>query len=90
MKNPRNPQLELGEARIEDVKLNHKSRDDIPAPLIGLQHLYSQEALRDRLFALKDEFIHPGINRKVGRLGMAMWSILVMGVCGQARRGLRL
>ena len=30
-----------------------------------------------------DEFILPGINRKVGRPGMAMWSILVMGVVKQ-------
>ena len=44
MRNLRNPQLERGEVRIEDIKLNHKSWDDIPALLIGLQYLYSQEA----------------------------------------------
>ena len=42
MKNLRNPQLEHGEVRIENIKLNHKSRDDIPALLIRLQYLYSQ------------------------------------------------
>ena len=55
------------------------------ALLCGLQYLYSQEALRDRILALMDEFILPGINRKVGRPGMAMWSILVMGVVKQGR-----
>ena len=51
----------------------------------AFQYLYSQEALRDRLFfALMDEDILPGINRKVGRPGMAMWSILVMGVVKQS------
>ena len=44
----------------------------MPALLSGLQYLYSQEAFRDRLFALMDEFILPGINKKVGRPGMAM------------------
>ena len=83
MRNLRNPQLERGEVRIEDIKLNHKSRDDMPALLTGLQYLYSQEALRDRLFALMDEFILPGVNKKVGRPGMAMWSILVLGVVKQ-------
>ena len=39
--------------------------------------------MRDRLFALLDEFILPGINKKVGRPGMAMWSILVLGVVKQ-------
>ena len=83
MRNLRNPQLERGEVRIEDIKLNHKCRDDMPTLLSGLQYLYSQEASRDRLFALLDEFILPGINKKVGRPGMDMWSILVMGVVKQ-------
>ena len=83
MRNLRNPQLKRGEVRIEDIELDIKSRDDIPVLLIGLQHLYTQEALRDRLFALMDEHFLPGINRKVGRPGMAMWSILVMAVVKQ-------
>ena len=83
MRNLRNPQLERGEVRIEDIKLNHKCRDDMPTLLSGLQYLYSQEASRDRLFALLDKFILPGINIKVGRPGMDMWSILVMGVVKQ-------
>ena len=37
MRNLRNPQLERGEVRIEDIKLNHKSRDDMPVLLGGLQ-----------------------------------------------------
>ena len=45
--------------------------------------LYSQETLRDRILALTDECILPGINRKVGRPGMAMWSILVLAVVKQ-------
>ena len=83
MRNLRNPQLERGEVRIEDIELDIKCRDDVPALLSGLQYLYSQEAFRDRLFALMDEYILPGVNRKVGRPGMSMWSILVMGVVKQ-------
>ena len=49
MRNLRNPQLERGEVRIEDIKLNHNCRDDMPTLLSGLQYLYSQEASRDRL-----------------------------------------
>ena len=78
-----NPQLELGEVRIEDIDLDLKSRDDIPALLIGLQHLCSDETFRARLFALMDEHMLPGIDRKVGRPGMEMWRILVMGVVKQ-------
>ena len=83
MRQTRKPQLALGEARIEDIKLDHKSRDDIPAVLLGLQHLYSHEETRAKLFSLLDEHIVPGTNRNVGRPGMELWRILVMGVLKQ-------
>ena len=83
MRQTRKSQLALGEARIEDIKLNHKSRDDIPAVLLGLQHLYSHEETRDKLFSLLEEHILPGTNRNVGRPGMELWRILVMGVLKQ-------
>ena len=41
MRHVRNPQMELGEIGIEDIWINLKSRDDIPALLLGLQHLYA-------------------------------------------------
>ena len=83
MRQTRKSQLALGEARIEDIKLNHKSRDDIPAVLLGLQHLYSHKQTRDKLFSLLEEHILPGTNRNVGRPGMELWRILVMGVLKQ-------
>ena len=81
MRQVRNPQIELGEVRIEDIELNLKSRDDIPALLLGLQHLYRDD--RTRLFALLDRHILPGTDRTVGRPGMEIWRILVMGVIKQ-------
>ena len=83
MRQVRNPQMGLGEVRIEDIELDLKSRDDIPALLLGLQHLYRDEAFRVRLFALMNEYMLPGIDRTVGRPGMEMWRILVMGVVKQ-------
>jgi hypothetical protein len=83
MRRVRTPQLELGEAGIEDIDLDTRSRDDIPALLLGLQHLYADETLLSRLFALMDEHVLPGVERKVGRPGMEMWRILVMGVIKQ-------
>ena len=47
MRNLRNPQLDRDEVCIEDNELDLKSRDDIPALLIGLHYLYSQEPLRN-------------------------------------------
>ena len=51
MRNLRNPLLGRGEVCIEDIELDLKSLDDIPAFLIGLRYLYSQEPLRERIFA---------------------------------------
>ena len=56
MRNLRNPRLERGEVRIEDIELDFKSRDDIPVILIGLQYLYSQKAVRDQGNRLKRGF----------------------------------
>ena len=60
-----------------------KFRDDIPALLLGLQHLYADEETRTRLFALLEEHMLPGVDRTVGRPGMELWRILVMGVVMQ-------
>ncbi len=73
----------FGEVRIEDIRLDTRSGDDIPALLIGLQYLCSDAKFRERLFALLDQYILPGVSRKTGRPGMEMWRILVTGVIRQ-------
>ena len=40
-------QFQLGQASIEEIWINPKSRDDIPAVLKGLQHIWCDEALRE-------------------------------------------
>ena len=65
------------------IKLDAKSRDDIPALLRGLQHIYRNEKIRAGLFALLEARICPGVDRSVGRPGMDMWKILVLGILKQ-------
>ena len=76
-------QFQLGQVPIEEIWINPKSRDDIPAVLKGLQHIWCDEELRERLFALLDEHILPEADRTVGRPGMELWQILVLGVLKQ-------
>ena len=76
-------QFELGQVPVEKIWIDPKSRDDIPAVLKGLQHIWSDEALRARLFALLDAHVLPETDREVGRPGMALWRILVLGVLKQ-------
>ena len=68
-------QLQLGQVSIDKIWID-PSRDDIPAVLKGLQHIWSDEELRARLFALLDEHILPEADRTVGRPGMELWQIL--------------
>ena len=42
----------LGRAEIGGIQIDVKSRDDIPAILLGLQGLYLNEAVREAVFEL--------------------------------------
>ena len=83
MRQTLHPQLEIGACQIADIRIDPKSRDDIPALLIGLQHLYTDEALRNRLFDLLEREVLPDVDPDTGRPGMHLWSILVMGILKQ-------
>ncbi len=76
-------QAEIGSLPIEDIRIDPKSRDDIPALLSGLQYLYTNEKTRAELFNLLEKEALPDVNLAVGRPGMTLWGILVMGVLKQ-------
>ena len=42
-----NPQFTLGQVDIANIKLDPRSRDDIPAILVGLQQIYTDPELHD-------------------------------------------
>ena len=76
----RETELGLGSIRIEDIKINTKSRDDIPALLLGLQAIHGTDDTRERLFALLETKVAPTVRSDTGRPGMTYWQILVLGV----------
>ena len=75
-----NCQMQIGEVDVSQIKFNPKSRDDIPKILKGLQHLYMYQSLRSQIFQLLEAEISPKVNKRNGRPGMALWTILVCGV----------
>ena len=75
-----------GSTDIGAIELDAKSRDDIPALLIGLQAICLDEATRRELFHLLDAHILPGRRRTTGRPGMDLWRILAVGVLQQGLR----
>lgn len=80
------PQIRMGETDIAAIKLNPKSRDDIPQLLKGLQYIYTTPGLRERVFAILEELLPERedgkgkVSAETGRPGMAQWKILVLGV----------
>lgn len=75
-----NPQLQLGGTSIGNIKIDLKSRDDIPPLLLGLQHIYTNVELRGRVFEILAQNISPDTDNTTGRPGMDLWKILVFGV----------
>ena len=58
MRNLRNPRLERGEVRIEDIELDFKSRDDIPVKFDWDPVLYSQRGCARPYFCTHGR-VHP-------------------------------
>ncbi len=83
MRKIRDRQMKFGGVNIEDIELDHKCRDDLPVLLQGIQHLYKNEKFRNGLFAILEEKILPKVNKKVGRPGMEVWRIFMMGMVKQ-------
>ena len=75
-----NPQMQIGEVDISQIKFDLKSRDDIPKILRGLQYLYMDLPLRTKIFQLLEAEISPAVSKRNGRPGMALWTIFVCGV----------
>jgi IS5 family transposase len=75
-----NPQMQIGEVDISQIKFDPKSRDDIPRILRGLQYVYTNAALRKEIFQLLADKIAPEVDKGNGRPGMTLWRILVCGV----------
>ncbi len=66
-------QCKLGQVRIEEMTFHPKDRDDIPAALQGLQHLYCDPTARQKVFEILEKQLLPNIDLQRGRPGMALW-----------------
>lgn len=80
MRAVRNPQMQIGEVDISQIKFDPKSRDDMPKLLKGFQYLYTNLEIRKEIFKILEENILPERNKNNGRPGMDLWRIFVLGV----------
>ncbi len=72
-------QIQFGETDIAAIKFDPRSRDEIPKLLRGLQYIYCNPKLREKVFAILEEIIPKDIDSNNGRPGMELWKILVLG-----------
>ncbi len=61
---------ELGAVPIAAIQIDARSRDDIPAVLLGLQHIHTSESLREKVFARLESQASPRVRKDTGRPGM--------------------
>lgn len=73
------PQRHFGQVDIAEIEIDPRSRDDIPALLKGLQHLYIHDEIRQKVFAILEKILGEEVNCEVGRPGMELWKIFVLG-----------
>ena len=83
MRKVENSQREFGEIVIGEIHIEAKLREDNHAVLKGIQHIYTNPQLRQRIFALLTEQVRPSINLKMRRPGMDLWPVLVLAVLKQ-------
>ena len=73
-----NEQMKLGEKDVSQIKINTKSRDDIPQILLGLQHLYQDKQVIGKIFEVLQQIIPASVDTKNGRPGMDLWKAFVL------------
>lgn len=76
-------QMNLRTVTISDVRFPLKSRDELPAVLMALQHIFVTAELNKKVFALLEKKVCSG-KKKTGRKGMDLWHILVLAVVRHA------
>ncbi|MCX7099049.1 MAG: ISNCY family transposase [Methylococcales bacterium] len=72
---------------IAEIKIDVRSRDDIPLILLGLQHIYCTDGLREQVFGIIKEMLPTQVvdgqvkpvSAELGSPGMNQWTILVLG-----------
>ncbi len=72
-------QTTLGITPISEVKFPLRSRDELPAVLMALQHIFVTPDLNEKVFSLLEKKVVRD-KKKTGRKGMDLWHILVLAV----------
>lgn len=78
MRNLYNEQMKIGAIDISSIKLDKNSRDEVPKTLLGLQSVFTNIQIRERVFSILKEVLPAKSTKGLGRKGMSAWEILVL------------
>lgn len=70
-------QISLGITPIHEVKINIKSRDEMPPVLVALQTIFITPELNEKIFLILEDKLTKD-KKSTGRWGMDLWHILVL------------
>ena len=73
-------QFKLGQGALSKIKLDYTSRDDITKLLLGIQRISLNKEGQAKIFQILEKTI---IVKSIGRSGMSLWRILVLGLLRQ-------
>jgi hypothetical protein len=74
-------QFKLGQDSLNKIKLDYTSRDDITKLLLGIQYMSSNKEVMQQIFQILKKEISI---KSIGRSGMSLWRILILGLLRQA------
>ena len=63
-------QMKIGELDIKNIEFDLRSRDEIPELLMGLQSIYCDREVRDRVFEVLPDIVPDDVDPNNGRSGM--------------------
>jgi len=73
-------QFKLGQDALSKIKLDYTSRDDITKLLLGIQSVFLNKEAQAKIFQILEKIISV---KSIGRTGMSLWRILVLGLLRQ-------
>ena len=73
-----NEQMKIGAIDISSIEIDKESRDEIPKTLLGLQSIFTNILIRERVFTILKQALPPKSLKGLGRTGMSAWEIMVL------------
>ncbi len=73
-------QKKIGEVDISEIVIDLTCRDEVPKLLMGLKYIYCNPEIKDKIFKIFEEMIPDKKKKRIGRKGMSIWEIFVMGM----------